>query len=57
MIAQTNGSAQPRPEGYEPPRLEVLGSVKDLTADFCIWGKSLGQPDYFQHIPIANCSA
>jgi len=57
VIAQTNGSAQPRPEGYEPPRLEVLGSVKDLTADFCIWGKSLGQPDYFQHIPIANCSA
>jgi hypothetical protein len=57
VIAQPNECAGPRPAEYEPPRLEVLGTVRDLTADFCIWGKSLGQPDYFQHIPITNCSA
>lgn len=43
---------------YEPPALQVLGTVSELT-EYCVWGKALGQPDYMFHIPapITNCSA
>ena len=44
---------------YEAPALRVLGSFRELTLgdDFCFLGKSLGNPDYFNRIPISNCSA
>ena len=46
---------------YEPPTLHVVGSLHGLTQsgehDFpCIWKKTIGPPDYFTFIPIANCS-
>jgi hypothetical protein len=46
---------------YEPPDLRMLGSVHALTqtgGDFCIpyINKAFGSPDYFNHIPITNCS-
>ena len=40
---------------YEAPCLEVLGTVAELT-EWCVIGKTVGTPDYFQHIPITNCS-
>lgn len=52
-------------QAYEPPALRVLGSLHELTLtggsggsyDFpCIWTKTIGPPDYFTFIPIANCS-
>ena len=43
-------------EGYEPPRLELLGTVTGLT-EWCVFGKSYGTPDYFDHVPITNCSS
>jgi len=57
VTVYTNENAGSRPAAYEPPTLEVLGTVRDLTENFCLFGKSLGDPDYFQHIPITNCSA
>jgi hypothetical protein len=57
VFVQSNEFARPRPGQYEPPRLNMLGTVRDLTENLCIFGKSIGQPDYFQHIPITNCSA
>ena len=42
---------------YEPPELRLLGTLHELTLnDFCILGKSLGKPDFFNRIPISNCS-
>ncbi len=42
---------------YEPPELQVLGTLHELTlGDFCILGKNLGSPDYWNRIPISNCS-
>jgi hypothetical protein len=47
---------------YEAPELQVIGSVHALTQsggdDFCIpfINKAFGNPDYFNHIPITNCS-
>lgn len=43
---------------YEPPTLQVLGTVSELT-EYCVWGKAIGKPDYVFHIavPITNCSA
>jgi hypothetical protein len=42
---------------YEPPALQVLGTLHELTLDdFCIFNKTLGSPDYWSRIPIANCS-
>ena len=38
---------------YEPPALQVLGTVSELT-EYCVWGKALGQPDYMFHIPAAD---
>ncbi len=47
---------------YEPPALAVVGSLHELTLtggkDFpCFWTKTIGPPDYFTFIPIANCSS
>lgn len=41
---------------YESPKLMVIGTVRELT-QFCFFGKALGHPDYFDHIPITNCSS
>jgi hypothetical protein len=47
---------------YEAPQLTLLGSVYATTqtgggGDWpCIWGKTIGSPDYWQQIPISNCS-
>jgi hypothetical protein len=42
---------------YTPPELTVLGSVHALTlGDWCFFGKTLGKPDYWNRIPITNCS-
>jgi hypothetical protein len=50
-VSQDSGA-----ESYEAPRLEVLGTVAELT-EWCVLGKNLGTPDYFNRIPISNCSA
>jgi hypothetical protein len=42
---------------YEPPDLQVLGTLHELTLDFCIFNKTLGSPDFWNQIPIANCSS
>jgi hypothetical protein len=47
---------------YEPPALRVVGSLHDLTQTGrqdipCFWTKTIGPPDYFTFIPIANCSS
>ena len=47
---------------YEPPALRVVGSLHELTqtgqGDIpCLWTKTIGPPDYFTFIPIANCSS
>jgi hypothetical protein len=46
-------------EEYAAPALHVLGSVTALTAQWCVFDKTLGKPDYVLHIavPIANCSS
>ena len=45
-----------RPE-YEPPELKVLGTLHELTlGDFCLFNKTLGSPDFWNRIPISNCS-
>jgi hypothetical protein len=50
---------------YEPPTIRSVGSVYELTrdhisqnsdGDWCFWNKTLGEPDYWSMIPIANCS-
>jgi len=41
---------------YEPPALTVLGTVQELT-QWCFFGKNIGSPDYFDRIPITNCSS
>ncbi len=46
---------------YEPPQIREVGSLHELTQsgehDFpCVWKKTIGPPDYFTFIPIANCS-
>jgi hypothetical protein len=53
MGATRAGDAAAR---YEPPTLTVLGTVHELT-EWCFFGKNIGDPDYFNHIPISNCSA
>ena len=43
--------------GYEPPELHVLGTLHELTlGDFCFLNKTFGSPDFWNKIPIANCS-
>ena len=47
---------------YEPPALRVVGSLHELTQNGqhdipCFWTKTIGPPDYFTFIPIANCSS
>ena len=41
---------------YEPPELRVLGTLHELTLGVCLLGKSLGQPDFWNKIPVSNCS-
>ena len=41
---------------YESPEPLVLGTVQELT-EFCFLTKKSGDPDYFNFIPIAHCSA
>lgn len=43
---------------YEAPRLASVGDVHAKTqGQFgCAFGKTIGTPDYWNHIPIANCS-
>jgi hypothetical protein len=41
---------------YEPPQLHALGTLHELTLDFCFFNKTLGNPDYWNRIPISNCS-
>jgi hypothetical protein len=42
---------------YEPPELQVLGTLHELTlGDFCFLNKTFGSPDFWNRIPIANCS-
>jgi hypothetical protein len=42
---------------YEPPELRVLGTLHELTlSDFCFFNKTFGSPDFWNRIPIANCS-
>ena len=53
---QTTISQTGSTEAYEAPRMEVLGTVTQLT-EWCVFGKSLGTPDYFDHVPITNCSS
>ena len=57
---ETHSTARP---AYEPPALEVVGSVYLLTQtsnpdDFCIpyFKKTFGNPDFLNFIPIATCS-
>jgi hypothetical protein len=50
----------PVTSSYEPPRLAVLGTLYELTlsGDWpCVFSKTIGKPDYWQRIPISNCSA
>ena len=44
---------------YEAPELKVLGTLHELTlgGDWCFFNKTLGNPDYWNRIPIANCSS
>jgi len=42
---------------YEAPELRVLGTLHELTlGDFCLLNKTFGSPDFWNKIPIANCS-
>jgi len=52
---EPNGVAA-APAEYEPPRIERIGTLVELT-NWCILGKTLGSPDYWSRIPIANCSS
>ena len=47
---------------YEAPALHAVGSLHGLTQNGhndipCFWTKTIGPPDYFTFIPIANCSS
>jgi len=48
---------------YEPPTLRTLGTLHELTeagggwSDKCFANKTIGPPDFFHWIPIANCSS
>jgi len=45
---------------YEAPALLVIGTVKALTHELCLYGKSHGKPDYLGHMhphTITNCSS
>ena len=44
------------PQTYEPPELRVLGTLHELTLGFCLFDKSLGTPDFWNKIPISDCS-
>ena len=41
---------------YEPPELRVLGTLHELTLGFCLFDKTFGNPDFWNKIPITNCS-
>jgi hypothetical protein len=42
---------------YQAPELKVLGTLHELTlGDFCFLNKTFGSPDFWNKIPIANCS-
>ena len=42
---------------YDPPALKVLGTLHELTlVDLCIFNKSVGTPDFWNRIPVSNCS-
>jgi hypothetical protein len=45
---------------YEAPKLEVIGSLHELTetggGSWCFHGTTIGPPDYWAIIPISNCS-
>ena len=47
-------------QAYEAPTLRIVGSLHELTLSGhdipCLWNKTLGPPDYWTFIPIANCS-
>ena len=47
------------PPPYVAPEIRVLGTLEELTlsGDFCFFGKSLGSPDYWNRIPVSNCSS
>jgi hypothetical protein len=43
---------------YEPPELRVLGTLHELTlSGFCFFDKQFGNPDFWNRIPISNCSS
>jgi hypothetical protein len=54
--------AQATTERYDPPRIEELGTIHELTltGDHCWFGKQLGGSDGFTFmgisVPISNCS-
>lgn len=50
----TRGDTEP--PSYEPPELRVLGTLHELTLGFCLFDKTLGSPDFWNRIPITNCS-
>ena len=41
---------------YEPPELRVLGTLHELTLGFCLFDKTIGKPDFWNKIPITDCS-
>ena len=52
------GSGNPEPPHYEPPRLVELGALAELTLGGCSHGKHLGVAGFpFVGGPIHNCSA
>ena len=55
-MVTSEGARATRP-AYTAPSLHVLGSVHELTQTLCIFNKTLGSPDYWGHIPVANCSS
>ncbi len=54
----TSGVVGVAAAAYEPPRLDVVGSVHELTlVDGCgLINKQLGTPDIWANIPIEWCS-
>lgn len=57
--AEQTMSKDAAPPPYEAPEIRVLGTLHELTLrdDFCFFGKSLGSPDYWNRIPVSNCSS
>jgi hypothetical protein len=50
----------PHETHYEPPRLQILGTLHELTQTTewpCLWKKTIGPPDYVNWIPVTNCSS